>query len=273
MKRHVLMLGMVLQIGPVGAQAVFAQEPSPQLSGRPVPYEKRFATDFRLGGTWSSSDAANPVSVGGSLTWHPSNARVFRRVGFYVTVDYRHLERSVASYPCAGDSRYCTASAFGSNLLTRGATSSHWLASIGGMSLDLIRTRRFSLEARGGGGSIDEFTTFALQRKREVQMPSRGERVVAAIFPSVARPTEIGGEFEDQCSGELRDLCSSQKTFASQWGLGARFWDKTGTSFVGVDYARLRVTGQRDDRHQLVGTVGFRFPFRVESKRNTGESN
>jgi len=248
MKSWLLTVCVALQVVAIGARTSVAQEVTSASNASPVRYEKRLRADFRLGGTWSKDDVNEPVSVGGSLAWQPSRAPFVRRVGLYLTVDYRQLGYSIESNGLCAPA--CV------------ATTDHWVATNTGISVDLIRTRRLSIDLRGGIGSIDDFRTVTAQK---VNTPGTAEVILAGLFGN-GQQEDNGPSWENQCDiDEFRERCLSQATVARHWGLGARFFDRTGTAFFGVDYSQLRARGQANSRHQLVGVFGVRFPFRVPS--------
>jgi hypothetical protein len=183
---------------------------------------------LRVGALWPHApiilDPGNPdtstrVAAGGRLSLYFGSGRLERRLSVQIAVDWANLG-SVEFFDSAVP-------------FSRGSAEGHWFSIVPAFGIDVVRTRRLSMDVRAGPAILVDLTTFLLQR----DIPDFDE-----------------GDFDNVCDlAAFNDRCSERVRGGAAASIGARWIVKPSWKlFAGIDYTRL-TTGQ----NVLVATVGW----------------
>lgn len=175
--------------------------------------------ELRIGSVeLGGGDARKPV-VGLRGAFYPWRGSVTRRLAVHVFGDYAELSRTEGTLP---------------ELATGAEASTRWFTVGSALGLDVVRTRRFAMDARVGGAVDGVTASFALEGDDYDEGSPDGYVDVCNLRA-----------FEDRCQTETR--------LAGVLALGARFWPRaSGRWFIGADYSYL-TTG----RHQIAASIGL----------------
>ena len=190
-------------------------------AGPPVSFE------LRVGALWPHAPlvvdendvnlSRTRASAGGRLSWYFGKGRFDRRLSAQISADWAELG----------------AAEFVDDLVGSGArTEGHAFVVTPALGLDLLRTRRMTLDARVGPAILVDVTTYLLER---------------------FDPDFDESEFDNVCDLVVfNDRCSDRTRFGGALGFGARWIVKPSWQlFAGFDYTRLTTGG-----NVLVATVG-----------------
>jgi hypothetical protein len=192
-----------------------------------IPGGQPLLFELRVGALWPHPPAIVDLqdidtsttrpAAGGRLNLYFGRGPVERRLSLQIAVDWADLG----------------AVEFFDPLLRSGARAEgHWFSVVPAFGVDVVRTRRMSMDVRAGPAILVDLTTFLLERHDPDFDDSDFENVCDLVA------------FEDRCHERVRG--------GGAVGVGARVIVKPSWKlFVGFDYTRL-TTG----RNVLVATVG-----------------
>lgn len=208
----------------LAAPTAAAAQPDPSTTGRGEP----FLIELRVGALWPHpplildpgdlDTSTSRAAAGGRVSFYFGQGRVERRLSLQVAVDWADL----------GSLEF-----FDPVLRSGARAEGHWVSIVPALGLDVVRTRRMSMDVRAGPAILVNLTTFLLQRHD---------------------PDFDEGEFDNVCDlVAFNDRCTERVRGGAAAGIGARWIVKPSWKlFAGIDYTRL-TTGQ----NVLVGTVGW----------------
>lgn len=164
------------------------------------------AVELRTGVITSRGSAGGPPSIGGALEFRPW--RSLRRVSVQASSDFRHLSRREIF-----DEEFATRARVGRSVFLLG----------GALGIDLLRTSRTTIAARGGATFLRDYATFEIP-------PGSGALV-----------STPGAEWETACVfAPYNRRCDADYEVTGTATIGFRYTVRpNGGFFVGADYTRL----------------------------------